>query len=112
MLSLSLDLGSSLVVVTQVASLAHAHGVEQSVLVLTFSGVLVSAELSIARGAHVLSVVLSVGVRALGDGHHSSLLNFIGFTRLLWGVIVLTVCVVVVTAVFWLVLVFLRGLFL
>lgn len=48
---------------------------------LTLPGVLVSAELSIARGAHVLSIVLSISVRALGDSHHSGSLVII-FARL------------------------------
>ena len=48
LLSLSLDLGASLVVVGEVASLAHAHGVEQSVGVLTVERVLVAPELPVA----------------------------------------------------------------
>ena len=77
LLGLSLDLGSSLVVVWEVAGLAHAHGVEQSVGVLAVEGVLVTTELAVARGAHVLGVVLSVHVRAFGDSHHVWLLKVV-----------------------------------
>jgi hypothetical protein len=48
LLSLSLDLGSSLVVVGKVAGLAHAHGVKQSVSVLTVESVLVTTKLAVA----------------------------------------------------------------
>ena len=71
LLSLSLDLGSSLVVIRQVAGLAHTHGVQKAVMMLTLPSILVSSELSVARRAHVFSVVLSVGVWALGDCHDS-----------------------------------------
>ena len=60
LLLLSLHLGSLLMVVGEVASLAHALRVEKSVMVLTISSIVVSTKLSIAGGAHVLGVVLSV----------------------------------------------------
>lgn len=66
---LSLDLGSSLVVIGQIARLAHAHGVQLSVSMSTLGGVLISAVLSIARWTHVLGVVLAIGVRTLSDLH-------------------------------------------
>ena len=68
-LGLCLSLGSSLVVVTQVASLAHTHGVVQSLTVMAVPGHLVTAKLTVARGTHVLGVVLSMHMRALGDLH-------------------------------------------
>ena len=66
---LSLCLGLSLVIVTQVASLAHTDGVVQLVSVFTVPGSLVSTELSIAGRAHVLGIMLSVNVWTLGDLH-------------------------------------------
>jgi len=70
LLLLSLHLGSLLMVVGEVASLAHALGVEKSVMMLTISCVIISTELSIAGGAHVLGVVLSVWMWALSDLHN------------------------------------------
>ena len=49
LLGLSFDLGSSLVVVRQVAGLAHAHRVKEAVSVLAFRSELVPSELSVAR---------------------------------------------------------------
>jgi hypothetical protein len=63
-----------LVIVAQVAGLAHTHRVQQPVLVLAVVGVLIAAVLPVARRAHVLGVVLSVDVRALGDFHYLLLL--------------------------------------
>jgi hypothetical protein len=58
------------VVIGEVASLAHALGVKKSVMVLTVSSIVVSTELSIAGGAHVLGIVLSVWMWALSDLHN------------------------------------------
>jgi hypothetical protein len=77
LLGLSLDLGASLVIVGQVASLTHAHRVQKSIGMLTVESILVAPELSVARGAHVFSVMLSQGMRALGDGHDVSFLDII-----------------------------------
>ena len=57
--------------------MAHAHGVKQSISMRAVESVLVSPILSIARGAHVLGVMLSVDVWALGDGHHVGFLTFL-----------------------------------
>ena len=57
------------VVVSQVAGLAFANRVQQSVSVATLPGVLVPAVLSVAWRAHVLRIVLSVSMWALGDLH-------------------------------------------
>ena len=70
LLLLSLHLSSLLVVVREVASLAHALGVEKSVMMLTVSCIVVSTKLSIAGGAHVLGVVLSIWMWALSDLHN------------------------------------------
>ena len=43
-------------VIREIARLAHAHGVEQSVTVRAVPGVLVPAVLPVAAGAHVLNV--------------------------------------------------------
>ena len=64
-----LDLGSSLVVIGEVAGLAHADGVVESIGVFALGGILLSTEFAVARRAHVLGVVLSVRVGALGDKH-------------------------------------------
>ena len=63
----ALDLGAALVVVSQVARLAHAHGIELSIRVGTLGRVLISTVLAIARRAHALGVMLSLSVRALRD---------------------------------------------
>jgi hypothetical protein len=56
--------------------------------VLTVESVLVAPELTVARRAHVLGIMLSGGVRALGDGHDVSFLNVVTVIatvgRLLW----------------------------
>jgi len=57
------------VVVRQVAGLAHADGVVETVPVLTLPSQLVATEFSVARRAHVLCVVLSARVRTLRDLH-------------------------------------------
>lgn len=44
---------------------------------LTVEGVLITTELAVARGAHVFGVMLSVHVRAFGDGHHVGLLKIV-----------------------------------
>ena len=62
-------LRSSLVVVAEVASLAHSDRVVQFVGVFAGPGQLVAAELAVARRAHVLGVVFAVNVRALCDLH-------------------------------------------
>lgn len=78
LLGLSLDLGSSFVIVRQIASLAHTHRVEKTIVMLTFPSVLISSEFSVARWAHILSVMLSHGMRALSNHHDcGSLLLFI-----------------------------------
>jgi hypothetical protein len=77
LLSLSLDLGASFVIVGQVTSLAHAHRVQESIGVLTVESVLISPELSVAGGAHVFSVMLPKGMRALGDGHDVGFLDIV-----------------------------------
>lgn len=57
-------------VIAKIASLAHSHGVQQPILMLTIPSVLVSPILPIARRAHIFSVVLSVNMWTLGDLHH------------------------------------------
>ena len=84
---LSFGLSFSLVVVTQVASLAHSDGVVQLLSVLAVPGHLISAELSVARRAHVLGVVLSIDMWALGDLHDIGLdlwLCLVSTTDILW----------------------------
>jgi hypothetical protein len=44
---------------------------------LTVESVLIAPELSVAGGAHVLCVMLSQGVRALGDGHDVGFLDIV-----------------------------------
>lgn len=56
-------------IVGEVASLAHAHGVEHPVGVRTARGILASAVLTVAAGAHVLGIMFPVGVRAFCDKH-------------------------------------------
>lgn len=71
-------------VVAQVTGLAHAHRVVQPVGVLAVPGMLVAPKLTVARGAHVLGVVLAVSVGALGDLHSACfylLLRFFLFSR-------------------------------
>ena len=70
LLGLSLDLGTSFVVVRQIACLAHSHTVEESISVFAVESVLIPSKLAVARGAHVLGVVLSMHVRAFGDCHN------------------------------------------
>ena len=60
-------LGSALVIVSHVASLAHTHGVKEAIGVAALGGILVAAVPPVARRAHVLRVVLSVLVRALSN---------------------------------------------
>ena len=57
------------VVIVQIATLAHSHRVKWPISVRAFSCKLISAVLSVARGAHVLGVVLSVHMRAGSDLH-------------------------------------------
>lgn len=56
-------------IVTQIACLAHSDGIVQLVGMLAVPSSLVSAKLSIARGAHVLGVMLSMNMWALRDLH-------------------------------------------
>lgn len=72
---LSLDLGATLMVVGEVASLAHAHRVEQSISVTALGRVLVATELAVAGRAHVLGVVLAVRVRTFSDLHRGGSLR-------------------------------------
>ena len=51
-------------VVRHVACLAHAHGVQKAIGVPAPRRILVSSELPVARWAHVLGIVLPVGMRA------------------------------------------------
>lgn len=60
-------LGASLMVVSHVTGLAHAHGVVQSVQVAALGSVLLPTVLPVAGRAHTLGIVLSVRVRAVGD---------------------------------------------
>ena len=68
-------------VVGEVASLAHAHRVEQSVSVRAGPGSLRPTILSVTRGTHILfdinffivkylCIMFTMGVRTLGDLHH------------------------------------------
>jgi hypothetical protein len=57
-------------IVTEITRLAHAHRVQESILVLAVPCILIAAKLSVARWAHVLGVVLTVDVRAFRDLHH------------------------------------------
>lgn len=72
-LCLCLSLGASLVVVTQVACLAHANRVIQLISMLAIPGQLVSSKLSVAWRAHVFGIVLSVNMRALRNFHRITL---------------------------------------
>lgn len=56
----SFDLCSSFVIIREVASLAHSHGIQKSVIVSTFRCVLISSKFPVAGWTHVLCVVLSV----------------------------------------------------
>ena len=80
----ALDLGAALVVVSQVARLAHAHRIELSVRVGTLGRVLISTVLAIARRAHVFGVMLTVGMRAFRNLHHLDLLRVEQFPQLLF----------------------------
>lgn len=53
---------------------------------LTLPSILVPSELSIARRTHILSIVLSMGVRALSNSHHCGSL-IIEITWFFWGLI-------------------------
>ena len=64
-----LNLGASHMVIREIALLAQAHGVEQSVSMATFSGIHLATEALVARSAHIFGIMLSVGVRTLGDRH-------------------------------------------
>jgi hypothetical protein len=66
---LSFGLGSSLVIVTQIAGLAHSDGVVQLLGMSTVPGHLVSTKLSVTGRAHVFGVMLSVNVWARSDLH-------------------------------------------
>lgn len=77
---LCFSLSSSLVVVTQVASLTHADWVVQSFSVLAVPGQLVSSKLSVARRAHVFGIVLSVNMWALRNLHRITLVVLLGNT--------------------------------
>lgn len=68
LLGLTLHL-SLLVVVAQIAGLAHTHGVVEPVSVLAVPGKLVATKLTVTGGAHVLGVVLAVGMGALRNLH-------------------------------------------
>lgn len=57
-------------VVAEVASLAHAHGVQQPVFVRAVPSILVPAVLSVAGRAHVFGVMLPAGVGTFCDLHH------------------------------------------
>lgn len=73
-------------IVREVTGLAHAHRVEQSIIVRAVPCVLISAIFTITTAAHILQVkfmnqkvrrsylrvVLSMSVRAFGDLHHFS----------------------------------------
>jgi hypothetical protein len=47
----------------------------------TVEGILVTTKLAVARGAHVLGIVLSVHMGALGNSHHVRLLNVVSTSR-------------------------------
>lgn len=57
------------VVVAQIASLAHTHRVQESILMRTLERKLIATVLPVARGAHVLGIVFPHSVRALRDLH-------------------------------------------
>jgi hypothetical protein len=59
----SFDLRSSFMIIREVASLTHSHGIQKSIIVSTFRCVLISSELPVAGWTHVLCIVLSVHVR-------------------------------------------------
>ena len=61
---------SSPVVITQIARLTESHRVVKSFRMFASPGELGSTRFAVARGAHVLGVVLARGVWALGDLHH------------------------------------------
>jgi hypothetical protein len=63
-------LASSLVIVSKITCLAHAHRVKKAVRVSTFRSVLTSAILPVTAGAHILSVMLAMNMSTLGDRHH------------------------------------------
>ena len=60
---------SPLMIVLLIARLTHAERVHVSVLVPTFSGLEIAAEVTVAGLAKVLGVVLPLGVLALGNTH-------------------------------------------
>lgn len=57
-------------IIGEVASLAHAHGVQHSISVGAARRVLAPPVLTVAARAHVLCIVLSAGVGAACDEHH------------------------------------------
>lgn len=63
-------LNTYLMIVTEIACLAHSHGVQEFIFVRAVPCVLVSSILPVARGAHVLSVVFSLGMWTLCDFHN------------------------------------------
>jgi hypothetical protein len=69
LLLLPLNLGASHMVIREIALLAQAHGVQQSVCVAAFRGVHLTTKTLVARSAHVFGIVLPVGVRTIGDAH-------------------------------------------
>lgn len=66
-------------VVVQITSLAHTHGVKQPIGVFAFECILIPTVLPVAGTAHILGVVFPVHVWALGDLHNGllSLLYFL-----------------------------------
>ena len=59
-------------IVAEIARLTHAKRVDESVLVLAFSGPDISPKSTVAGTAKVLGVVPSLGMLALGDLHRPS----------------------------------------
>ena len=68
LLGLSFDFCASHVVISEIALLTHAHGVYQAVAVRALAGHLGTTEALVARGTHILGVMLPVGMGAVSDG--------------------------------------------
>ena len=58
-----------LMVISQIAILAHSHGIHQPICVWAFVSVLISSKLSVTTWTHVFSIVFPRCVRAVSDCH-------------------------------------------
>lgn len=61
---------SYLMIIRKIASLAHTHWIQESLLVDTVPGILISTIFSVTTWAHVLSIMFSHSMRAISNFHY------------------------------------------